>query len=173
MTPLTPAQADLVAENREVATHAAIQARQRWPRTDPGDLLSYANFGLVDAARTWDAAKGMTFVGYARQIVRHRIVDEWRREHGRRPGVEVTPFDPTADDLSPSIIAAAASVEPGFEAVEATVTVNGLELTERERYVLVELGSGTSMREIGDALGVSESRVSQIRKAIYDRLPNG
>lgn len=171
---LTPEQADLVAEHHFVATQAAVQAAGRWPAADKGDLLSYAFLGLIDAAHTFDPNRGVTFVGYARHIVKHRIVDEWRREHGRRPGLTIRPFDPTADDLGRDIVLAASSVDLGLERVEdaahaAAVVAELLpELRMRDRFVLVEIGDGATLTEIADRIGVTESRVSQLRAAVAE-----
>lgn len=171
---LTDAQAALVADpiHRELAEHAARQARQRWPYTDRDDLLQYAYLGLIDAAREWDPDRGMTFIGWARRIIRHRIVDEWRREHGRRPGLTISPFDPTADDLAPSIIQAAASVDMGYErvddAAEAASIVDRIlpDLRARDRFVITELGDGATLVQVGGRLGLTESRIAQVRSEV-------
>lgn len=176
MTRLTAEQTSLVVEHIELANHAARWAHFRWPATDRDDLLSWANEGLMSAAQSWDPDGGMTFVGWARTQIRRRMTDSWRlsTRRGRTAGKSF-PFDHTAlDEQRVDIIRAAASVELGYERIEersqAASTVAGLALSERERYIVVELGSGVSLQEIGDALGVSESRVCQIRKEIYDRL---
>lgn len=171
--PLTPAQADLVAEYHDIATHAAIQAKRRWPRADFDDLRSWAFFGLIAAAQDWDPERGMTFVGYARQIVRHRIKDGWRAEshRGRRFRTEF-PFD--HDDDGTLDERRLAVEDPGFEEVEqavwAAATVAGLDIPDRHRAILIEVGAGRSLLDVAAGHGVTESRVCQIRTAAREKF---
>lgn len=175
---------DLAVGHLHLASDAVYWARMKWPAADRHDLVSWANEALLVAARTWDPDRGMTFTGYARIKIRFALIDRWRSEtcRGKRGRHEFT-FDHAAIEIDqedgdwgphPAIVAACASFDSRLEAVEdaaaASSIIEGLALTERERYVVVELGSGTTLRQIGAALGVSESRVCQIRQAIYDRL---
>lgn len=176
-TPLTAAQADLCVANIAVARWATIKAIHRWPRADRADLASWANEGLMMAARDWEASNELTFVAHARMTIRRHMIDCWRRDthRGAAYGRELV-FDHTSPvEAHPALAAACASVELGYEALEdqvhAAATIAGLGLTDRERHIIVELGCGRSLRDLGRELGISEARVGQLRKAINARLP--
>lgn len=169
MSGLTAAQWELVVEHRAFADRAAARARGRWPGQDPVSIDEWAMEGLIDAARRYDPTVGAKFTTYAWVRISGAIVDGYRRSidwDRRRRIVEVD-----LDELGDQRLRCD---DPGYDrvvdAVHAAATIAGLALSERDRYVIVELGSGTTLREIGQALGVSESRVCQIRGDIYERM---
>lgn len=168
---LTVAQADLVAAHHEVASHAAIQAHWRWPRTDPADLLSWAYEGLIDAAITWDPDAGMTFVGYARQIVRRRIIDGWRREKTFRR--QARPDVPLEVEVDGEWVERPLPVdEPGFDRVTDAVAAASIVARmppmpagagrASPASVMPLIGAGLTASEVAGVLEVDPSRVSQV-----------
>lgn len=167
---LTLAQSDLVAAHQELATHASIWAHRKWPRADPGELLSAAFEGLIDAAVRWRPEDGVTFQGYARKRIRGEIVDDWRRRNGRRGGKLLYPFP--VDDDGEVIESVLAVEDPGFERVNDAVAAASIvrdlapKLRDADRFMVTELGRGSTLTEVGARLGVSESRVCQVRAGV-------
>jgi len=58
---------------------AALVARQMWrscnSELELGDLLTFARQGLLDAARKFDASRGIPFLAYARLRMRGAVID--------------------------------------------------------------------------------------------------
>jgi RNA polymerase sigma factor for flagellar operon FliA len=183
---------------------------------DPGDLVSYGVFGLIDAIDRYEPDRGFKFETFAAPRIRGAIYDglrqlDWVPRSVRSRAREVERgiaeleqrFDraPTdeelaehlrigADELARWLASIAATTvgpldraieaghEPqavdsaGFASPTTVVEENELrqimkgeikKLPDREKLVLsLYYDEGLTLAEIGDVLGVTESRVSQI-----------
>lgn len=183
---------------------------------DPGDLVSYGVFGLIDAIDRFDLDRGVKFETFAAPRIRGAIYDGLRQldwvprsvrsrareverafaalehEHGRSPSDEelAAHLRIGTEELARWLASiAATTVGPLDRAIDAghepqavdsagfaspTVVVEEQELREvmkaeikklpeREKLVLsLYYDEGLTLSEIGQVLGVTESRVSQI-----------
>ncbi len=189
---------------------------------DRDDLLGWGMVGLLSAADSWDATRGLKFSTYAFPRIRGAILDEMRRadllprgrreslreierataeleqEMGSPPSIEQIAERAAVpvDDVECALADARAVIESSldqdsaagplgallsdprtedpvgtvaWEEMKALLSATIQELPEPERTViLLYYGEEMLLRDIGDVLGVTESRVSQIHsKAIY------
>lgn len=85
-TPLTAAQAKLVADHADWARSGALKYADRWRRLITEDeLVSACHLGLVNAARNFDPARGFKFKTYALyycEAAMHRELNTRRRLDG-------------------------------------------------------------------------------------------
>ena len=138
----------LVSEHAPLVRRIAHHLASRLPEcVQIEDLLQAGMVGLLDAARRYDASHGAAFSTYAEVRVRGAMLDELRR----------------GDWVPRSVHRRAREVAEAIRAIE--------ELPERERQVLaLYYDEDLNLREIGAVLGVTESRVSQIRSQALLRL---
>jgi len=140
------------------------------------ELISAANFGLVEAARLYDPSRGVRFISYAVWRIRRRIREVFAAAplDGHTVSLDMAPEGerPLADmlpDAAPGPAEAAAEVE-AQALVESALDV----LPEVERAALCLCyglgGQPHTLREAGAALGLSGERVRQIRDNALDRL---
>ena len=146
------------------------------------ELFAAGMYGLMHAARSYDQDRGAGFKTYAYHRIRGAILDELRRldflprslrDRARAAGEDAPAVVaiPTDEDGHESL----ASVPVGYtseardlhevlqQAIEA--------LPERMRQVMVlYYQEGFKMREIGEHLSLTESRVSQIHSNAVARL---
>lgn len=200
----------------------ALHLQARVPRyVDMDDLVQAGMIGLVEAARAFDASKGISFEGFAYIRIRGAMFDEVRRlsyltrsavavkknhaefEHeltnklGRQPterelaefmgkdlellqqeraegirfettSIETLPIPveniPDLDTARPDVQVENAQF---MEALVAAIE----ELPEREKLVIsLYYVEEMTLREIGEVIGVSESRVSQMLSATAKNL---
>jgi RNA polymerase sigma factor for flagellar operon FliA len=70
---------DLVLDHMEMVRATAREFASRVPRhVSIDDLISAGSTGLVQAAKAWNAERGVPFEGFARQRVRGAMIDELR-----------------------------------------------------------------------------------------------
>lgn len=161
---------ELVVAHAADAEHQARCFAARWPAADPAALLSDAYLGLLEAARTWDGDG--TFLGYARVVMRHRVVDGFRHRNGRRPDTMARRIKqarqlPTDEDGQ--LVEADPAFhhhEHGFDAVDDADVVARLpwhRLNAGQRAAMAGVARGDLLVEIGAGLGVTESRACQLR----------
>ena len=75
----TEAQEQLIREHLPLVSWGVGEIAARIPRFVPrDDLESAAMFGLYQAARTYDPARGVPFAAFARQRIRGALLDELR-----------------------------------------------------------------------------------------------
>ncbi len=203
---------------KRVALHLKVRLP---PFMEVDELIQVGMIGLLEAARAYDASKGIEFENFAHSRVRGAILDEVRRmsflprsavainkshneathslaaELGRTPtqaelaehmGKDIDDFhkertqanrfetysmEVVTDEVMS--LAADASMQPEAiveheDFMEAVVGAIG-DLPEREQllmnlYYVEEL----NLKEIGEVLGVTESRVSQLITATVKKL---
>lgn len=192
-------------------------------RIERDDLLGWGMIGLIAAADSWDASRGLQFSTYAFPKIRGAILDELRRldflPRGRREklrdleravaeleqknGTPPTPeeiasrlattLDEVDEIMHSARVAGCVSLEdgPSEELVQllsdprSADPVGSAEwremklllikaisrLPEQEKTVItMYYGEELLLREIGEILGVTESRVSQIHSRALYRL---
>ncbi|HEX7165487.1 MAG TPA: FliA/WhiG family RNA polymerase sigma factor [Acidimicrobiales bacterium] len=217
----------LVRENLPLVRRAVAELSARMPRHAPrDDLLSAGMVGLAQAARNFDASRGVPFHRYAATRIKGALLDELRtHDWASRPvrakarHLEVTTEKltarygrtPTAEELADEMGVQRSTIEGlnhdlhratvlNYEAMVQSGESDSVllvddddpegELLDRERnaYLVdavkalperlqtVVIGyffEDRSMQEIGSELGVSESRVSQLRAEALDLLRDG
>lgn len=206
-----------VREALPLVTHCVASVAARVPRhVRPDELVSAGLLGLAQAAKSWDADRGVPFEHYARQRIKGALLDELRgrdwasraaRHDGRRlravteeltgrlrrapadtevaAELGVTPADVVdiRNDLERSVVlhldglgdhgagaalADAPSVDPAQQVLSREMNAYlhdaVLALPERLRKIMVEyFFEERPMQEIADDLGITVSRVSQLR----------
>lgn len=142
------------------------------------DALQEAKTGLVEAARRFDfqshdsskSTMEQHFKSFAYPRIRGAVIDAARRatfvgRRGLENGVEITMVY-LDDRKHHGDEEDAYQVELSAVAEDVDLVLDfGMafkKLSEREQYVLMGLGVGTSGKEIAAELGVTESRISQI-----------
>lgn len=125
--------------------------RRQWPWIDPHDALSCAGEAAVEVG-TDDGAVLVV-------VSRRRAIDLWRTLHGRR-GTR-RPFDPSpvADDRADDGCSVEGVVGDRLE-VERLLAL----LPPRYRFLAGALAEGYLPSEVAVVLGVTPSRVSQLRR---------
>lgn len=192
-------------------------------RIDRDDLLGWGMIGLVAAADSWDAQRGLKFSTYAFPRIRGAILDELRRmdflPRGRREkvrgldgavhalqqqtGAPPTPeaiaekmgisLDEVDEILQSARVTSNLSLEDGpseefsallqdprsedpvgsaeWNEMKALLVEAISALPEQEKSVItLYYGEELLLKEIGEILGVTESRVSQIHSRALYRL---
>ncbi len=215
-TDVSPPEEALILKHMALVGHIVRETIAKVPAHVDRDDLSSAGFAaLVQAARVYDATRGVPFAGYAATRIRGAIVDELRsidwasrsvrrraREVdttrnslatalGRPPsntevasatGLSVEEISANADDVARAQVFSLQASEDGglAESLASTLpspegeliraerltylTEAVAELPERLRLVVEQYFlNERPMAEIAATLGVSESRVSQIR----------
>lgn len=143
---------------------------------EPDELVSIAYVALCNAATAYDPGRGASFRTYAGSRIDTAICDEARRRIGRK-GIEKPTRIPynalsSLDALNGVGYEAPADDHP-LEDVDSRDFVDRVlaQLPERERFCLTMYTHGElNQRELGEILGVSESRVSQIIRQAGDRI---
>lgn len=188
-----------IPSSEEITRHMPLvrQVVARFLRRLPAnvlrdDLMAAGVFGLVDSLRKNGGDQGASFESYARIRIRGAILDElraqdWlpRRARWAASG-KTTPANddgPVAvvglDDLSPHERAlhfidehsedAATLLEKAFDGRRVSDAV--AKLPERERTIVqMHYFGGSRFKEIGEVLGVSEPRVSQLHSRAMGQL---
>jgi len=168
----TPTAAALVvrvpeSEIARLLPHARALARRRAARAraDADELESAAAFALLRAAMSFDSSRGASFKTYASIRMASAIADSLRKTFGRgyrrsRPvSLElVAPRDRRRSSLE------AIAEEDSLEDLLGPLSPRSRTIL-RDRYV-----RGRTHREIGEDLGLSESRVCQLEAAALEVL---
>lgn len=214
-------------EHLPLVRRAVAELSARMPRHAPrDDLLSAGMVGLAQAARNYDASRGVPFHRYAATRIKGALLDELRtHDWASRPvRAKARHMDLTAEKLTAKLGRAPTADEVAGEMGVPRSTIDGLnqdlhratvlnydamlqsgdsdsvllvddhdpegDLLDRERNAylvdavkalperlrVVVLGyffEDRSMQEIGAELGVSESRISQLRAEALDLLRDG
>ena len=221
------AEEQLVREHLPLVQYAVSDMVGRIPRQVPrDDLVSAAMVGLAQAARSFDAERGISFERYASTRIRGALIDELRSrdwasrsvrfkarrmavcvedltaELGRAPstteiatrmGVSAGTVDSLSDDVHRAVVlnydsviaeGDAEDILPADTISPETVLLDrertaylgdAIEaLPERLRRVVVGyFFEERPMLELADELGVSESRISQMRAEALGLLKEG
>ena len=182
-TPNTPPADHELEQWSDLVWYVVNRVRTRLPASvSEEELYSAGMVGLMTASRSYDPSRGAEFKTYAYHRIRGAILDELRRmdflprsqrEKARREGVEAPSFVgiPTDEDGQESL--AADPMEAALENRELMGRLQAeiLQLPEKMRVVMnLYYSEGMKMREIGERLHLTESRVSQIHSNAIARL---
>jgi len=137
---------DLVRGTLALVGHEVRDAMSRVPaHVSRDDLVSAGMFALAQAARAWDAERGVPFAGFARHRVRGAILDElrqmdWASRSVRRRAREL-------DDVRARLTTATGCVPAATELAAAA----GLTCTELARHGEdVARASVSSLHDVAD-----------------------
>jgi len=143
---------------------------------DQEDLQSFARVGLWQAAARFDPKRGVKFPTYAARRIRGAVLDglraaDWwaRRRVAAPPGWHRGMYSldgPHPDPDRHRTDYLPATKDRGIEALEAADLFDWLVrgLPRRQREVMQALRHVATQREAGELLGLSESRISQLRR---------
>ncbi len=139
------------------------------------DLVQAGNVGLLKAARTFAADVGTPLAGYAKFRIRGEMLDMVRRNAGRERLPIGAPPNSTGGSEVESVCQASNETSPQFSALnEQRVSIIAEELRRLPlRYLSVvrlRYANGLTLKQIGAALNVNESRACQIHQVALDRL---
>ncbi len=148
---------------------------------EDADLISYGLVGLIGAIERFEPERGIKFETFAMTRIRGSIIDElrsldWVPRSVRSRAREIEQAQaklehelqraPTADEGAADPQEALASNEVKDRLTEAIGS-----LPEREQLVVaLYYYENLTLREIGEVLGVTESRVSQLHTKAVMRL---
>jgi RNA polymerase sigma factor for flagellar operon FliA len=168
---------------RHLVWYVVNRIRPRLPvSVSEEELFSAGMFGLLKACRSYDPDRGAVFKTYAYHRIRGAILDELRRldflprslrDRARAvgedaPAVLAIPTDEDGNESLPT-----RSVESASERsdMHGALLKEIERLPEKMRLVMtLYYRQGLRMREIGDRLRLTESRVSQIHSNAVLRL---
>lgn len=168
---------------RHLVWYVVNRIRPRLPvSVSEEELFSAGLYGLMKACRSYDPARGAVFKTYAYHRIRGAILDELRRldflPRSLRDRAKEVGEDP------PSVLAIPTD-EDGNESLPARILEEGAERSDLHAALLREIDGlpekmklvmtlyyqkGLRMREIGEQLRLTESRVSQIHSHAILRL---
>ncbi len=159
MPPMAPDRAGLAASNVDLGRLVASQLRNHW--LDRDECVSAALWGLVLAAIDWPGGDG-SFRAFARVRMRWQVIAEVRasrRRHGRRCRLVADPPDP----------------RDGLRGVELRDSADRVRreypgLTARQAQAIDRYAAGASIREVGTAMGVSETGADSLIRGAARRL---
>ncbi len=147
------------------------------------ELFSAGMVGLLKAARSYDASRGAEFKTYAYHRIRGAMLDELRsldflprsiREKAKAEGEDAPAVVslPTDEDGADGLTGENGDNRQVENAELMAALQEGITgLPEKMRVVMhLYYNEGRRMREIGEMLALTESRVSQIHSAAIARL---
>ncbi|MDB4966653.1 MAG: polymerase sigma factor for flagellar operon [Myxococcales bacterium] len=161
---------------------AASVARRLPTHVDRDELVSLGALGWVEARVRFDHTRGVPFAGYAAMRIRGAILDGLRacdtlsRGDRKRAKADSAPTLPRIVSDEQEIEAATSDQFDASELLAQEEMIEELRealdtLNERERYILTRhYFNDVPMRAIGEELGVTESRISQIVSGAVARL---
>ena len=221
------AEEDLVRRHLPLVQYAVAEVASRVPRhVSRGDLVSAGMVGLAQAARSYDASRGIAFDRYASQRIRGALLDDLRSrdwasrtvrakaravtaatdhltaclgraptkaEVAERAGLDVRAVDDLADDVHRAVVLnydslvdstdsegvlPADHVTPEATLLERERTAYLIDavaaLPERLRRVIVGyFFEELPMLVLAEEMGVSESRISQMRAEALALMKDG
>jgi len=158
-----------------LATRMAGQMAARFnQRQHLDDLVQHAALGLRGAIDTFDPNRGVPVEAYCGLRVRGTMLDFVRRTRGcsRRWQEDRVQFFGLHHDDAVSTIADPRSINPADPSTVRDLReflLRGLSTIERH-VILLYYYENLSLREIGEALDLCESRVSQIHQRVLNRM---
>lgn len=168
---------------RHLVWYVVNRIRPRLPvSVSEEELFSAGMYGLMKACRSYDPARGAVFKTYAYHRIRGAILDELRRldflprslrDRARDAGEDAPSVlgIPTDEDGNESLPAAAGDAGAERSDLHAALLREIQRLPEKMRVVMtMYYRDGLRMRDIGDRLRLTESRVSQIHSNAVARL---
>ena len=171
-----PAIKNLLSEEYyPIVRYVADKMIERLPHNvQVEDLVSTGVFGLFDAIEKFDLLRGVKFETYCVNRIRGAMLDELFREVSGASIVSMQrrPLDKDPNQLGVDIMEDGKIEGP----LPATTRKDLLEyckkrLSTKERYILMMYYSeDLTLKEIGQILDLSESRVCQLHAKLISRL---
>ncbi|HXJ43136.1 MAG TPA: sigma-70 family RNA polymerase sigma factor [Bryobacteraceae bacterium] len=175
---------DLAPEMKSMVRGLAVRLYGRLPQgcgVDVGDLIQAGNVGLLKATKTFQSCVGAPLLGYAKFRIRGEMLDLVRRHIGREtagdhPGSSrsYVPGSSGGEDWDASLPASADSSpqSPLFFQERTKIIQEELKrLPARYRAVVrLRYAGEFTLRQIGAALNVNESRACQLHQKALVRL---
>lgn len=148
----------VTAAHINYARSVAARTMRTWPYSEWDDGYADAMVGLMTAARNFRPAYGTSFTSFAFAGIRGAVIDglEVRIGKGRTEGLLFDVADP--DDQY-------VEVELSDRRRLLVRMINGLSARSR-LIVTLYFFEGMTLRSIGDVLGLTESRLSQVVRQI-------
>jgi RNA polymerase sigma factor for flagellar operon FliA len=149
----------LVRDHLPLVHHVVADMIGRVPRHVPRDeLTSAALYGLVQAARSFDAARGVAFEGYARRRMQGALLDDLRSRDwaSRSVRAQARRFQAASDELTISLGRTPSAEEAGLAAGLSTGEVGRL-VEDVHRATVLHFESVFRDSDDCDALGAPEA----------------
>ena len=173
--PLPP---QMVDEFNALVRAMAGRLHCRLPRgcgIEISDLVQAGNVGLLKAARAFEPEFGAPLAGYAKFRIRGEMLDMVRRHSGReRLPINLASSDGAAADAE-SLGEQSGENSPHNSAQREqriSIIAEELQRLPKRHLAVVRLryATGLTLRQIGAALHVNESRACQIHQSALGRL---
>lgn len=162
-----------------IARGVASRLRRRYRWLPPDDLYSYALFGLVRAARSYDPDRSVPFAVYAASKALFAAIDEMRKDHVlTRVGIKARPNSVSLDSVLVGdqkvwwnlCDQTARKQWSLLEAREWCATMlTKLDASDRQ-LIMLRYADDMTFRQIGKVMGLSESTVSLRHNALIMRF---
>lgn len=166
MLKLSPGQADLAASGAAVARRVAVSIAPADTVAD--DYTGPALEGVCHAATRFDPARNVPFEAFAARGARSAIIDFQRANHWGPRDTMGAPSARTVETV-PDFAPNAGTAVPDF-ADDACVAADISRLPARLRFVAAAYAAGYRPTEIAPLMGVTPSRVSQLRREAVEML---
>ncbi len=171
---MTKERERLVTDNMQLAHYIANCYRSMPVEFE--DIRSAAYLGLVKAAGTFDAGKGIKFSTFAVRVIVNEILMQYRKQKRCR-FVTISLEAPVLPEEDISLMDMIPDKRNPYEMVETMADIQaGIKsLSERERQVLriKAADPDTSQTEIGEMMGVSQSAASRYLKRVREKVLAG
>lgn len=169
---------DQISDLDRIVRSLAGKLRARLPHAcgiEMADLIQAGNVGLLQATLSYEPARGAPLAGYAKYRIRGEMLDMVRRNMGRDRTISVKPTDMDSSPDWEAQIPAHPDSSPQtgvFDRQRLSIMAEEIErLPERYRAVVrLRYSCEMTLRQIGNALSVNESRACQIHQRALRRL---
>lgn len=138
--------------------------------TQDEDLYSIGIIGVVKAVNTFNSDKRFAFSSYATQIIRNEILATFRKKRI----IPVFSLDEPYQLENGDLVNFSETIADSGRFEEEAIANMQMEqifsnLSDREKKIISFSMEGKTQREIAEACGISQARVSRIIKSIYKK----
>lgn len=177
----TATQSEPVEDHQylSIARGVANRLRRRYRWLPPDDLYSYALFGLVRAARSYDPDRSVPFAIYAASKALFAAIDEMRKDHVlTRVGIKARPNSVSLDSVLVGDQKAwwhlcDQTAQKQWSLLEArewcATMLTKLDAPDRQ-LIMLRYADDMTFRQIGKVMGLSESTISLRHNALIIRF---
>lgn len=182
-TPLTEEQQALVIEHEKFARNVSAKTAAGLPQGavfNVDEAIGYGKMGLIEAAQRFNfaghdedrATLDKHFRSYAFPRIRGAVIDASRRlsfgyKRNMKEGEEVDVI--SYEEFEEAGVLQLSARETDLDlAIDFKMALT--KLTDKERKIVLAMGAGVTAKEIGDQLGVGQTRISQIASEAKKKL---